>query len=106
MDFTSKLSELWPEQEKIMTDLPRFEISASLPMANKVFKSYDFNDFEVEEIEKALSCENKGEFDIKVLIYVEICQKFSYVRRYCGTCDFNQPWQKRVFVNPYRNLKV
>ena len=38
------------------------------PIANKLFKSYDFNDFEVDEIEKALSGENKGEFDIKVNI--------------------------------------
>ena len=43
-------------------------MSAALPMVNKLFKSYDFNDFEVDEIENALSCENKGEFDIKVHI--------------------------------------
>ena len=69
LDFTKKLSEIWPDQEEINCEPTKFEMSAALPMANKLFKAYDFNDFEVDEIENALSCENKGEFDIKVNIH-------------------------------------
>ena len=50
-------------------------------MANKLFKSYDFNDFEVDEIENALSCENKGEFDIKVnILFIILKRNFFYMK--------------------------
>ena len=79
LDFTNKLSEIWPDQEEINCEPVKFEMSAALPMANKLFKSYDFNDFEVDEIEKALSCENKGEFDIKVKIILSIRKRTFYI---------------------------